>query len=417
MADIVRDVVRPPLLWTVMEFEVGDGRVVVAEVSPSNLGPYMVQGYGDNRYYRRGPTGVVEMTEFEVSSAYALAGRSAEHREEQWRRHFLPIATPPDQPWLSIAALPFEPLTPIFEGKGLDSGQFLHPPALVNVLWSLPIQQASVHHWADGITADDSAGGAPYTFILRLHRDGAIGIVQKWLDIIDLNATARAVNAYLTYIAHIWGEYSLRSPVELEVGIAGVSYARALGTSLSMGSHGVVQPPGVTVPKVSIMRELLPLELQRAQVRHGIAREFIERLSYAFDSPHSGELFSIGRLFTANGAPSRLVLAPGLLAESRPNGSNLVAHIDEAGRVRGASGDVKCFVVGGALIDVAGDTLAVVEMNDGVACPPDFIANYTDDKMPSTLVSGNERTPDQGGPDVPSPTGKWSNKLFEEAVA
>jgi len=56
MENIVRDVVRPPLLWTLVDFEVGDGRVVIAEIQPSALGPYMVQGYDENRYYRRGET-------------------------------------------------------------------------------------------------------------------------------------------------------------------------------------------------------------------------------------------------------------------------------------------------------------------------------------------------------------------------
>jgi len=35
------------------------------------------------------------MTEFEVSSAYALAHRTAEHRDNEWRKHFLPMTTPP----------------------------------------------------------------------------------------------------------------------------------------------------------------------------------------------------------------------------------------------------------------------------------------------------------------------------------
>lgn len=79
---------------------------------------------------------------------------------------------------------------------------------------------------------------------------------------------------------------------------------------------------------------------------------------------------------------------------------------------------VRSFVVGGAIIDELGDTLAVVEMSDGGGCPTAFVAKYTiDGNLPQALLSGNGRTVDQGGPDVPSPTGKWSNRSLGDAVA
>ena len=417
MVDIINAAVRPPLLWNLTEFEAGAGRVVVAEVMPSSLGPYMVQGYGDNRYFRRSPAGVVEMTEFEVSSAYALAARSAEQRDAQWTKHFLPMTPAQGEPWLSIAALPFEPFLPIIEGREINSYQIVHPPAIGRCLFGLPIHQATVRHWADGITADDSLIGKPFTFAMRLHRDGAAGIVQKLEGFVDLRATARAVNAYLAYLADFWLTYSLRSAIELEVAIPGISKVRTATSMMGASPAGIVHPPGVEVAKVAISVEVLPWELTRASIRHAVVRQFIERLSYSFNWPYNGELFSYGQLFARGGVASGLLLGPGLIARGRPGGSNAVASIDQAGRVKGSSGAIKSFVVDGAVIDDVGDTLGVVEMTESFACPPDYLSNYSVAESSTAFAPWTEPTPDQGGPDVPSPTGKWSEKTINEAVA
>ena len=144
---------------------------------------------------------------------------------------------------------------------------------------------------------------------------------------------------------------------------------------------------------------------------------FIERVSYAFDRPYLGELFSYGRLFERSGAATQLALGPGTIVRPRPGGSNGVANIDVVGRVRGSSGEIKCFVIGGAVIDSAGDTLAVVEMADSIACPSDYLPDYGTATASEVLAPWNEATPDLGGPDVPPPTGKWSLGMLEAAVA
>ena len=417
MENIVRDVVRPPLLWTLVEFEVDKGRVVVAEVQPSALGPYMVQGYGDSRYYRRGEAGVVRMTEFEVSSAYALAHRTAEHRDNEWRKHFLPMTTPPDEPWLSIAALPFEPFLPIFEGREINPYQLTHPPAIGRCLLGLPIQESTVRHWADGITADDELIGRPLAFKLRIHRDGAAGVAQKLENYVDLLATARAVNAYLAFLADFWSTYSLRSPVEFDVGIEDLSKVTRATSLMGASPGGVVHPPDVTVTKVGISEEVLPWELTRARVRHGLVRRFIERLSYAFDLPYNGELFTVGPLFASGGAATAYLLGPGLITPRRLGGANTLALIDKAGRIHGGAGGIRCFVVDGAVIDEAGDTLAVVEMSDGFGCPSEFLSDYSVQVSGQALAPWTEPTADLGGPEVPTPTGKWSSGTLEGALS
>ena len=417
MSDIIRDTVRPPLLWNLAEFEVGEGRVLVAEVTPSALGPYMVQGYDDNRYFRRSTTGVVAMSEYEISSAYALAARSAERRDAQWKKHDLPITTPQDEPWLSIAALPFEPFVPIFEGREINSFQVIHPPSIGRCLFGLPIHQSTVRHWADGITADDSLNRGPYSFALRLHRDGAAGITQKLQSSVDLRATARAVNAYLAYLADFWSAYSLRSAVELQVAIPGISGVNAATRTMGMSPAGIVHPPGMTVAQVAISVEVLPWELARASVRHAVVRQFIERVSYSFDLPYNGELFSYGQLFVRGGAASELVLGSGQIIRLHSTGSINVANIDEAGRIYGSVNGIKNFVVDGAVIDETGDTLAVVEMSDSFACPSEYLTDYSVAVSNTALGPLNGPTPDQGGPDVPSPTGNWSERNIYHALA
>jgi len=136
-------------------------------------------GYDENRYYRRGETGVVRMTEFEVSSAYALAHRTAEHRDDEWRKHFLRcrhLQTSRGYP--SRRCL--RTVSPNLRGQGDQHLSSRAPPAVRKRLLGLPIHEATVRHWADGITADDELVGRPLAFKLRLHRDGSQVSLKSW---------------------------------------------------------------------------------------------------------------------------------------------------------------------------------------------------------------------------------------------
>lgn len=83
---IVRDGVRPPLLSEprVIEWS-GGGFVLAVEVLPSHIGPYMVEGYGESRYYRRANRSTIPMPEQEVRDAYALASRWSSNRDVIWQ--------------------------------------------------------------------------------------------------------------------------------------------------------------------------------------------------------------------------------------------------------------------------------------------------------------------------------------------
>ena len=93
---IVQDGVRPPLLAEYHSIPWEGGHVLAVHVIPSPLGPYMVEGYGEGRYYRRAGRMTIKMSEREVRDAYALAMRWREDREATWQQYGLPIPPPTD---------------------------------------------------------------------------------------------------------------------------------------------------------------------------------------------------------------------------------------------------------------------------------------------------------------------------------
>ena len=78
LANILATTIHPQPLLTFHRVEVTGGFVLVADVLPSPTDVYMVTGYGENRYYRRGPTGIMPMSEPEVRQAYQRAAATTE---------------------------------------------------------------------------------------------------------------------------------------------------------------------------------------------------------------------------------------------------------------------------------------------------------------------------------------------------
>jgi hypothetical protein len=74
LSDVLNTTVHPRLRFDTHQIPIssaGAGHVLALEVYPaSQLDLHMVTGYGDNRFYRRGPSGVVPMTEPEIREAY-----------------------------------------------------------------------------------------------------------------------------------------------------------------------------------------------------------------------------------------------------------------------------------------------------------------------------------------------------------
>lgn len=71
LTDILNTTTQPRLRFDTRHVPVSGGSVLVLEVFPSSaLDLHLVSGYGENRFYRRGPSGVVPMTEPEIREAY-----------------------------------------------------------------------------------------------------------------------------------------------------------------------------------------------------------------------------------------------------------------------------------------------------------------------------------------------------------
>ena len=408
--DIVRDAVHPPLIWSYILFEADPGWVIVADVEPSTLGPYMVDAYNENRYHKRTGQKVHPMSEQEVRDAYAIALRATEQRALLWEKHSLPIGVPPNEPWLVVSALPQEPLREIFDARQINLMQFVRPSPLARYIGhtGLTFATQALGHWRDGLAGDDGVNGVEPGCVLRLYRDGAVGVAGRWpQQDLQVGWVARVLNAYLVYLAWFWDEFSLARPVELKLAIGGLSKATVSAHNFSLAQPTIVQPVGVAVNEVIVSEEVLPWELLRAPVRHRLLRRLCDQLEQAFGSSHVSELFERGWLYDRHGSNTQLVLRRGGIAEVRQGGHGL-ASLDSAGRVYGASSAGEAYVVDGVLIDEHGDTVALVEMAPGIGCPDEFLPDITSNDRPPAPNWNRDPIPTPAGTVAPLPIGKWS---------
>lgn len=410
MRHIVQAGVQPPLVWAVEAYATGDGWVIVAEVEPSGLGPYMVDGYNEQRYFVRIGTDVVRMSERSVRDAYALASRAASQREGEWQQRFLPLQGSDESPWLSLSAVPLPPLRDLFEGREVEPSSFAEPPLMANYRSHTDLGAAArqMYHWADGL-----AGETP-DLAVRLHRNGAAGIIERWGEQLDLGLIARQTNAYLMYLAWYWTRFSLSRPVEVRARFTGLTVAR-IGSAGGFPAPPVRQPAGLIVNEIEVSEEILPWELLRAPARHRLIRRLIERLTLAYGLSHSGELFESGWLFDRSQRRTRFALSRGSIWH--PAANTRVAQIDSEGRVIGSQGKPVLFLNSGALVDASGDTVALVEMAGGHSCPPEFVPNYDEVKVNGPGYMGIEPIDAWLDGAIPNPTSQWSVKGFEELLA
>jgi hypothetical protein len=414
---IVRAAVHPPLVWSCSSFEVDGGSVLLVDVEPSMLGPYMVDAYKERRYYKRAGDRVHPMSKQEVRDVYAIALRATERRSELWKEHFLPVLVPPNEPWVIISALPQEPLREIFDPRQIDLGRFRVPTLLENYTshTGLTFATAQIRHWRDGLACDDGANGVDPNTILRLHRDGAAGIAVRWRTDLNVDWVARVINALVLYLARFWDEFSLSRPVELKLSFVGLSEAPMPAEVLTPARRTLVEPSGVHVSDVAVTDELLPWELLRASVRHQLLRRFCDRLEQAFGQPSHPELFEWGRLFDQSRSTTGLALNGGLVWDERQGQGVAVGSVDSAGRVVSGTDSGKVFVLDGVLLDHHGDALAVLEMAPGVGCPDDFVPNLGAIGQQGPRGWTGDLFPDLGGA-VPQPTGNWSQLALRELL-
>jgi predicted HTH transcriptional regulator len=106
LEDIARSAVRPPLLMNLATYDGAGGFVLAVEVLRSPLGPYMIEAYGERRFYIRIGSRSAPMTKQQVRDAYFLAARARDRRDELWGAHSLPIRPTTGEPRLTLSGLP-----------------------------------------------------------------------------------------------------------------------------------------------------------------------------------------------------------------------------------------------------------------------------------------------------------------------
>lgn len=419
VADIVRDSVRPPLLYEMAVHDVGDGFLLLVDVEPSGLGPYCVIGYGDFRFWKRHGKSKSEMSEAEIRDAYDLALRSADRQAMRWKERAFPLRPQHVDSLVTVSAIPREPVPDILDMRYLELDALRPPDFIQKYLqrWGLNPALHALQRWADGFSYEPpatptSTHSALYAAI-RVHRDGSLGIAEEVGPDIDIGQLLRMLNGHLVYASWLWEEFKLRRPVELRVELDGVQFCRIPKHTATTSSVPPVQPAGLTVAQVPLVREVLPWELARASARHRIVEEFCSRLVQTFGRARHDDLFSRGTLFERDGRATAFVLHGGGIVTAKRR--TLEAAIDETGVMRNNVSRVTGYVSEGAVLDVDGNTIAVVEFAPGGGCPDDFLATEAKADLDTTIVP--LRTSQPTTPPAPVPTRAWSAQTLAQVLA
>lgn len=414
LEDILRDGVRPPLLAETGVIEHDDGFVLVADVQPSPLGPYMVQAYGNLQYHRRVGRRTEPMTEQQVRDAYALAARAREHRAALWEEHALPMIPPTvAEPWVSVAALPEEPLVDVID-VGAVEPMALRPsggPLVAQIAaYGLEDGVYRLRRWADGLYGHDAESTPRYVNV-RLHRDGAVGVARHLRTSLSGVFTARVANAELAYVAWVWERFKLVRPVEVTLRLDDFAACSFDPGGMSHEPREVRKPPDVALPSLAVTEYLMPWDLARARIRHRLVQRFVERLYHAFGLPTVRALFQWGQLYRTDTGPVGYSIA-GAGVWHNPDGRQHARVYDDGSVRNGVTENLRAWWLDGALVDLNGDTIAVLEMAPGLGCPDDFLPSRVLDSPNAICPRGDPGTAFEA-PTVlvpPTPTSKWSSQ-------
>jgi hypothetical protein len=388
------------------------------------LGPYMVDAYGEHRYFMRSGTRTHPMSESEVRDAYHLATRAREHRAALWASHALPIGSFDERPCVIVSALPEEPLLSRLDMKRVKFSDFRQPAPLgtyVNICslhWALP----RLNRWADGVYGDDGANQSSPNVALRLYRDGAAGIWHAlWEDAHPLGV-AQVANCLLAYLGWYWSYLDLRQLVEISIGFGNLGAFTLSSGGFRTQRDPVVAPTGMRVESVELRTEETPSNLLRSVPRHRLVQQFCDRLMQAFSRPGASLGFEVGNLFGSDGRPLGIRLGDGAMWGS--GAAPQCAWVcDDRAILSTTSGRLVGFVDEGVILDEAGDTLAVLEFAPGRGCPDPFFITALPNNDGSPLHDHSARSATEHR-EVPVASGHWSShtlpailKLHEEGVS
>lgn len=421
LENAARSSVRPPILMDYRVLDTDGGFVLVVDVEPSRAGPYMVEGYGSHRYFSRSMSSTTPMTEQQVRDAYVLAARAREHRPAEWDDHSLPM--PPGStatPWLTVSALPDGPLRDVLDLVRVDPSELAPRGHLFEYMsWcgfggSLP----RLGRWADGFWAEDSMAGDARE-VVRLHRDGAVGVALELPATLSPVEVPRALNAVLTYFAWLWQSVAMARPVEMVICLERLQTAAMLVTGVVERQIRVVEPRGVAVPRLRLTQYTLPHDLLRAPVRHAFVMHLADQIHHAFGRRQAELLFRHGQMYGRDATPLGLAIAGNGVWD---NNARQRGFVHDDGAITNVQNSTVATLIDGAAVNRTGDTLAVVEMAPGHGCPDDFLPR-------SLTADARARVPGQPGDPFPAaqamdrfavapqPSGRWSEATLLDVLA
>ena len=416
--DALRDSVFPPLLIELHEVDVDDGFVLVAEVFASPLGPYMVEA-GQHRYYTRAGTSNAPMTEQQVRDAYALAERRASRREDVWTSHGMPLRVE-HGPWLSVSLVPHEPLLSRFRSAEVTAEDVRVPESLRPIAnrEGLVAVHDSLGRWASGLFGYDGPSVANPRTAIRIHEDGSLACGRRLSDVTTIDAIVFALDAMVAWAAFMLNCLGVPTAVELELHVDRASQIQLdtiVGGAVTQRQH-IHQPVGLLVVDLSARSEHRPRCLHDARTRHAVVREMADCVSSAFGVARPRLGFEFGALFGADGMPTRYAVAGNRLYGDR--GHDVFLHADGA-LIVSHNNQLLGYLMGGAIVDAVGDTLAVTEWATGHGCPPDFLPQASspnlDEIVPATPLG--TPSPSQLPTELPVPTSRWAPDTFGNRLA
>jgi hypothetical protein len=422
-ANLVLSTVRPTLLWRSSTIEVKGGYVLVVDVDPSPLGPYMVQYKGDYRYYRRVGEDSVPMDESMVRDLYAGAAAWTRQRELEWSDTKLPFSPNwSGEAFLTVSGIPIPGSQDIFDPSTVEIEDLTSDAVM---LWDSHHARlagtarlmSAMSVWADGFTARTD-GDVPQRDKLptadqvriRLHRSGAIG-VGAHIGTGDELDPVRMANAYLAYLGRLW---LLREVRTIEVRIELTQFSRYAGPTPAR--YPAAEHPDEAPAIAAAIGAILSVEdLTDTASRHRRLREFADRIANAFGRRSAEVGWDRGLLRTRE-RDIRLVASEGTLLDLNNGGGEwFVASNGSVRRPSSLEARVAWWRQG-ALLDLEGNLLATTEFPTCDGLPTDFAVAH-----PSTPIADHmtgrqpEETSEAGGAalypaEAPACTGVWSDQ-------
>lgn len=416
LRDMIANTVRPALRWRAETVEQpSGGYVLVVDVEPSPLGPYMVDAYKDHRYWRRVQTSTVPMDERMVHDLYAEAVRWEAQRDQLWSQLELPLnATWSTRPWLTASGIPEHLIGEPFEPSRRAIGElaFEHAASEHAHIAGLNELDSNFIVWADGFVAECNAERDPGSYppaaqaVVRLHRNGAIGMGVHLATPHRLDAT-RALNAQLAYMAKLWEPAGVRSA---EVRIELSALTRVASNDPTGPFPLAPRSQSTPSPRVALTEIVRVADLSAAPSRHRLLRRFSDCVANCYGDPRQHVGFDVGPLHDAGGPAGGF----GSVAWIHHDRSFTTqdALVSVTGAVRRPSDLV---AIGwwddGVLVDLDGFVVAALEFATSPALPAAFLPASV---VRSDLVDEDTWRKEDWDPGVrpPNPTRRWSSTTF-----